>query len=128
MEQQRGICSFTPGGSAGCGTGVSTGQPTMRLCITSTTGSPVEFTVPLGETVEGLRTHISHKLRLETNRIVLLFRDRQLTAGKLVDLGVADGSKLTLVPAIEAGSASSTARAERTIMDVLKSLPEIKVR
>ncbi|XP_010773543.1 midnolin [Notothenia coriiceps] len=127
MEQQRGICSFTPGGSAGCGTGVSTGQPTMRLCITSTTGSPVELTVPLGETVEGLRTHISHKLRLQTNRIVLLFRDRQLTAGKLVDLGVADGSKLTLVPAIEAGSACSTARAERTIMDVLEGLPEVKI-
>ncbi|KAI4810218.1 hypothetical protein KUCAC02_019059 [Chaenocephalus aceratus] len=81
MEQQRGICSFTPGGSAGCGTGVSTGSA----------------------------------------------HHAQLTAGKLVDLGVADGSKLTLVPAIEAGSACSTARAERTIMDVLESLPEIKI-
>lgn len=28
---------------------------------------------------------------------------RQLTAGKLLDLGVTDGSKLTLVPVIEAG-------------------------
>lgn len=28
---------------------------------------------------------------------------RQLTAGRLLDLGVADGSKLTLVPVIEAG-------------------------
>ncbi|XP_063741618.1 midnolin-like isoform X2 [Eleginops maclovinus] len=127
MEQQQGICSFTPGGSAACGSGVSTGQPTMRLCITSTTGSPVELTVPRVETVEGLKTNISHKFRLQTNRIVLLFRDRQLTAGKLVDLGVADGSKLTLVPAIEAGSACSTARAERTIMDVLESLPEVKI-
>lgn len=32
---------------------------------------------------------------------------RQLTAGRLLDLGVADGSKLTLVPAIEAGLAVS---------------------
>lgn len=32
---------------------------------------------------------------------------RQLTAGKLLDLGVTDGSKLTLVPVIEAGLAVS---------------------
>ncbi|KAM9349920.1 midnolin-A [Symphorus nematophorus] len=128
MEQQRGVCSFTPGRSACCGAaGVSTGQPTMRLSITSTTGSPVELTVPRGETVEGLRTHITQKLRLQTDRIVLLYRDRQLTAGRLLDLGVADGSKLTLVPVIEAGLVCSSARAERTIMDVLESLTEVQI-
>ncbi|XP_075953561.1 midnolin-B isoform X3 [Anarhichas minor] len=123
MEQQPGLCSFTPG----CQAGVSTGQPTMRLSITSTAGSPVELTVPRGETVEGLRTHISHKLRLQTDRIVLLYRDKQLTAGQLLDLGVTDGSKLTLVPAIEAGLVCSTARAERTMMDVLESLTEVQI-
>ncbi|XP_034744533.1 midnolin-like [Etheostoma cragini] len=123
MERQRGFCSFSPGESARCGAGVTT----MRLSITSTTGSPVELTVPRGETVEGLRTHISHKLRLQTDRIALLYRDKQLTAGKLVDLGVADGSKLTLVPAIEAGLVCPTVRAERTMMDVLESLTEDQI-
>ncbi|XP_035527410.1 midnolin-like [Morone saxatilis] len=127
QQQQRGLCSFTPVRAACCGAGVSTGQPTMRLSITSTTGSPVELTVPRGETVEGLRTHISQKLRLQTDRIVLLFKDRQLTAGKLLDLGVADGSKLTLVPVIEAGLVCSSARAERTMMDVLESLTEVQI-
>lgn len=75
----------------------------MRLCITSTTGSLLELTVTQGESVEGLRTHISKKLRLQTDRIVLLHKDRQLTAGKLQDLGVTDGSKLILVPVIESG-------------------------
>uniref|UniRef100_G3PR31 Midnolin n=1 Tax=Gasterosteus aculeatus aculeatus TaxID=481459 RepID=G3PR31_GASAC len=78
-------------------------RPTMRLSITSTAGGPVELTVPRGESVEGLRAQISHRLRLQTDRIVLLYRDTQLTAGQLLDLGVTDGSKLTLVPAIEAG-------------------------
>ncbi|XP_076601396.1 midnolin-like [Chaetodon auriga] len=127
QQQQRGLCSFTPGCSARCGAGVSAGRPTMRLSITSTTGSPVELTVPRGETVEGLRTHISQKLRLQRDRIVLLYRDRQLTAGKLLDLGVADGSKLTLVPVVEAGLVCSTARAERTMMDVLESLTEVQI-
>lgn len=35
-------------------------------------------------------------------------RDRQLTAGSLLDLGVTDGSKLTLIPVIEAGLAVSS--------------------
>ncbi|XP_040910317.1 midnolin-A-like [Toxotes jaculatrix] len=127
QQQQRGFCSFTPARSAGCGVGVSTGQSTMRLSITSTTGSPVELSVPRVETVEGLRTRISQKLRLQTDRIVLLHKDRQLTAGKLLDLGVADGSKLTLVPVIEAGLLCSSARAERTMMDVLESLTEVQI-
>ncbi|GAA6234842.1 midnolin-like [Lates japonicus] len=127
MEQQRGLCSFTSARSAGCGVAVSTGQSTMRLSITSTTGSPVELTVPRGETVEGLRTRISQRLRLQTDKIVLLHKDRQLTAGKLLGLGVTDGSKLTLVPVIEAGLVCSTARAERTMMDVLESLTEVQI-
>lgn len=132
MEQQRGLCSFTLGSSTRCGSEVS-GQPTIRLSITSTTGSPVELTVPRGETVAGLRTHISKELRLQTDRIVLLHRHkwvfiyaesstlftvsqlnrflltsywvcvRQLTAGRLLDLGVTDGSTLILLPVIEAG-------------------------
>ncbi|XP_038558338.1 midnolin-like [Micropterus salmoides] len=127
QQQQRGPCSFTPGRSACCEAGVSSAQPTMRLSITSTTGSPVELTVPRGETVEGLRTHISQKLRLQTDRIVLLYRDRKLTSGKLLELGIADGSKLTLVPVIEAGLVCSTAGAERTMMDVLQSLTEVQI-
>ncbi|KAG7525360.1 midnolin-like [Solea senegalensis] len=101
---------------------------TMSLSITSTTtGGPVELTVPRGETVDGLRTRISQKLRLPRNRTVLLHKDRQLTAGKLLELGVKDGSKLTLVPVIEAGLVFSNARTERTMMDVLESLTESQI-
>uniref|UniRef100_A0A7N9APC1 Midnolin-like n=1 Tax=Mastacembelus armatus TaxID=205130 RepID=A0A7N9APC1_9TELE len=126
-QQQRGLTGCTRALSAGCGAGVSTGQPVMRLSITSTTGCPVELSVPRGETVQELRARISQKLGLQTDRIVLLHNNRQLTAGRLLDLGVADGSKLTLLPVIEAGLCS-TARAERTMMDVLESLTEVQVR
>lgn len=76
MEQQRGVCRVPGGRSAPRGAGVSPGQPTMRLAVTSTTGSPVELTIPRGETVEGLRTHISRRLRLQTDRIVLVHKHR----------------------------------------------------
>ncbi|CAI5641447.1 unnamed protein product [Oreochromis niloticus] len=126
-QQQRGLCSVTAFQCASRGAGVSSGQPSMRLCITSTAGSPVELTVPRGETVEALKARISQKLRLHTDRIVLLHKDRHLTAGTLLDQGVTDGSKLTLVPVIEAGLLCSTARAERTVMDVLESLTEVQI-
>ncbi|KAM6918986.1 midnolin-A [Xenentodon cancila] len=98
----------------------------MRLSVTSTTGIPVELTVPRGETAEGLRTRISQKLRLQTDRIVLLHKDRPLTAGKLFEQGVTDGSKLTLVPVVEAGFICTTAR-ERTVMDMLERLTEVQI-
>ncbi|KAM9789603.1 midnolin-A [Neosynchiropus ocellatus] len=118
MDQQRqGSCSSIPGPSAS----------TMRLFISSTTGSPLELTVPRGETVGGLKSGICRKLGLQRDRIVLLHRDRQLSAGSLEDLGVTEGSKLTLVPVIEAGLVCASARAEKTMMDVLDSLSEDQI-
>ncbi|KAM3604422.1 uncharacterized protein V6R79_010920 [Siganus canaliculatus] len=127
QQNQGGFCSFSPDWSACCQTGVHTSQSTMRLSITSSTGSPVELTVPQRETVEGLRARLSQKLRLPSDRIVLLHRDRQLTAGKLLKLGVADGSKLTLIPVIEAGLVHSATRAEKTMTDILESLTEDQI-
>ncbi|KAF7661904.1 hypothetical protein LDENG_00251260 [Lucifuga dentata] len=66
------------------------------------------------------------KLRLPRDRIVLLHEDRQLSAGKLLDLGVGDESKLTLVPAVEAGLCQTT-RTDKTLMDVLESLTEAQI-
>lgn len=124
MEQQ-GLCGIPPLQAA------EEAGPCIGLSITTTTGSPVELTVPRGETEDSLRTRISQKLSLQTDRMVLVHKDRWvipdcvltyfteemmklncfhwiindrlLTAGKLLDQGVRDGSRLTLVPAIETG-------------------------
>uniref|UniRef100_A0A1A8QEG2 Ubiquitin-like domain-containing protein n=1 Tax=Nothobranchius rachovii TaxID=451742 RepID=A0A1A8QEG2_9TELE len=117
---------FTPPRSAG-GAGVCTASTTMSLSITSTTGSPVELTVPRGETLESLRTRISHKLRLQTDRMVLVHRDRHLTAGRLMEQGVRDGSKLTLVPTIETGFTCCSNSRKTTVMDMLESLTDTQI-
>ncbi|XP_014871779.1 midnolin [Poecilia latipinna] len=101
------------------------GESPMRLTVTSTTGCPVEFSVRRGETGEGLRKLISQKLGLQTDRIIVVHKDSHLTAGTLLEQGVTDGSRLTLVPVIETGSASSTR--ERTVMDTLESLTESQI-
>uniref|UniRef100_A0A1A7YIH0 Ubiquitin-like domain-containing protein n=1 Tax=Iconisemion striatum TaxID=60296 RepID=A0A1A7YIH0_9TELE len=116
---------FTPPRTAG-EAGVCTAQTSMSLSITSTTGSPVELIVPRGETLESLRTRISHKLRLQTDRMVLVHKDRHLTAGRLMEQGVRDGSKLTLVPMIETGFTCSNSR-KTTVMDMLESLTDTQI-
>ncbi|XP_071383403.1 midnolin-like [Centroberyx affinis] len=126
QQQQQRPCSLTPGRAAACGA-VLSGQPAMRLSVTSTTGSEAELSVPRAETVEGLKTRLSQKLRLPTDRMVLLHKDRQLDAGKLLDLGVADESKLTLVPTIEAGLTCQTTRTDRPMMQALESLTEAQI-
>ncbi|XP_061654126.1 midnolin-B-like isoform X2 [Phyllopteryx taeniolatus] len=101
----------------------------MRLFVgSSSIGGPLELVVPRGETVDGLRTRISRQLNMHTDRIVLLHKDKQLAAGKLLEQGVADGSRLTLqVPAaVEAGLSRSSARVER-IVDVLERLADCEI-
>uniref|UniRef100_A0A3Q2Q686 Midnolin n=1 Tax=Fundulus heteroclitus TaxID=8078 RepID=A0A3Q2Q686_FUNHE len=97
----------------------------MRLTVTSTTGCPVELSVHRGETAEGLRKLISQNLRLQTDRIIVVHKERHLTAGSLMEQGVTDGSRLTLVPVVETGSSRSTR--ERTVMDTLESLTESQI-
>ncbi|KAM4728059.1 midnolin-A isoform 2-T2 [Anableps anableps] len=117
-KQHRSFCSFPAPQPAG-------GKPAMRLTITSTTGCPVELSVHRGETAEGLRKMISQKLGLQTDRITVVHKERHLTAGTLMEQGVTDGSRLTLVPVIETGSASSTR--EKSVMDTLESLTESQI-
>lgn len=118
QQQPRGFCSFPASQPAA-------GERPMRLTITSTTGFPVELSVHRGETAEGLRKLISQKLGLQTDKITVVHKERHLSGGTLMEQGVTDGSRLTLVPVIETGSASSTR--EKTVMDTLESLTESQI-
>ncbi|CAG07724.1 unnamed protein product [Tetraodon nigroviridis] len=86
MDRPPRLCSVPTAPPEG-----STGPPTMRLAVISTTGSPVELTIPRGETVEGLRTHLSRRLRLRADRIVLVHKHR-ITAGCSALVLTTDGS------------------------------------
>ncbi|XP_055722620.1 midnolin-like isoform X3 [Salvelinus fontinalis] len=125
-HHQPGTRSFIPR-AALVYASVST-EPFMRLSISSTTGSRFELSVHRGETVEVLRRRLSQKLRVPKERFVLLHKETRLSTGKLHDLGIVDGSKLTLVPTIEAGLLSAQpSRREQTIMQALESLTETQV-
>ncbi|MXQ91114.1 hypothetical protein E5288_WYG005577 [Bos mutus] len=99
----------------------------MSLAIHSTTGTRYELSVPPDETVEGLRKRLSQRLKVPKERLALLHKDTRLSSGKLQEFGVGDGSKLTLVPTVEAGLMSQASRPEQSVMQALESLTETQV-
>ncbi|XP_040846529.1 midnolin isoform X4 [Ochotona curzoniae] len=115
----------TPGGA--CELGPAAEAAPMNLAIHSTTGTRYELLVPSDETVEGLRRRLSQRLKVPKERLALLHRDTRLSSGQLRELGVGNGSKLTLVPTVEAGLMSQASRPEQSVMQALESLTETQV-
>ncbi|KAA0719563.1 Midnolin Midbrain nucleolar protein [Triplophysa tibetana] len=99
----------------------------MNLSISCTTGTRLDLPVPVEETVDGLKRRLSQKLRVPKDRLMLLLRDTRLSSGKLQDFGVGDGSRLTLVPAVEAGLMSQSWRPEQSVLQALESLTDVQV-
>ncbi|XP_049732087.1 midnolin isoform X4 [Elephas maximus indicus] len=114
-----------PGGA--CELGSAAEAAPMSLAIHSTTGTRYELSVPPDETVDGLRKRLSQRLKVPKERLALLHKDTRLSSGKLQEFGVGDGSKLTLVPTVEAGLMSQASRPEQSVMQALESLTETQV-
>ncbi|GLD50435.1 midnolin-like protein [Lates japonicus] len=122
MDQHPSARSCTSRGASSC-EAVPT-EPSMNLYIHSTTGTRFELSLPLEETVEGLKRRLSQRLKVPKERLALLHKETRLSSGKLQDLGISDGSKLTLVPTVEAGLMSQASRPEQSVMQALESLTE----
>ncbi|XP_012370574.1 midnolin isoform X4 [Octodon degus] len=114
-----------PGGA--CELGPAPETAPINLAIHSTTGTRYDLSVPPDETVEGLRKRLSQRLKVPKERLALLHKDTRLSSGKLLEFGVGDGSKLTLVPTVEAGLMSQASRPEQSVMQALESLTETQV-
>ncbi|KAM6217829.1 midnolin isoform 2-T2 [Rhynchocyon petersi] len=114
-----------PGGA--CELGSAAEAAPISLAIHSTTGTRYELSVPPDETVDGLRKRLSQRLKVPKERLALLHKDTRLSSGKLQEFGVGDGSKLTLVPTVEAGLMSQASRPEQSVMQALESLTETQV-
>ncbi|XP_030073678.1 midnolin isoform X1 [Microcaecilia unicolor] len=112
-------------GAAACEAVAS--DPSMNLYIHTTTGTRYELSVPAEETVEGLKRRLSQRLKVPKERLALLYKESRLNSGKLQDLGVTEGSKLTLVPTVEAGLMSQASRPEQSVIQALESLTETQV-
>ncbi|MBN3288782.1 MIDNB protein, partial [Polyodon spathula] len=125
MDQHPSTRSCSSRGATACE--AIPNEPPMNLYIHTTTGTRFELTVPLEETVEGLNKRLSQRFKVPKERLALLHKETRLSSGKLQDFGITDGSKLTLVPTVEAGLMSQASRPEQSVMQALESLTETQV-
>ncbi|XP_065155644.1 midnolin homolog isoform X3 [Atheta coriaria] len=97
----------------------------ISIHISPTTGGDFYLQVEPDTTVDNLKKLVSKRLKVPRDRLCLLFRDKQLQDGNLVQHGVSDGSKVTLLPNVETGLV--TQRPEVGIMQALESLNDTQV-
>lgn len=50
-------------------------EPSMRVVIHTTTGAQYDLSVPVDETVEGLKRRLSQRLKVAKERLVLLHKE-----------------------------------------------------
>nr|XP_057929124.1 midnolin [Doryrhamphus excisus] len=128
MDQHPSTRSCTSrGASSSTCEAAAPAEPSMNLHIHSTTGTRFELSLPQEETVDGLKRRLSQRLKVPKERLALLHKETRLSSGKLQDLGISNGSKLTLVPTVEAGLMSQASRPEQSVMQALESLTETQV-
>ncbi|XP_023312494.1 midnolin-A-like, partial [Anoplophora glabripennis] len=75
----------------------------INIHVSPTTGGDFYLSVEPDITVENLKKLVSKRLKVPRDRICLLFRDKQLQDGNLVQHGISDGSRITLLPNVETG-------------------------
>ncbi|XP_019876634.1 midnolin homolog isoform X3 [Aethina tumida] len=117
----------------GCGQ-----HPNISLHVSPTTGGDFYLNVEPDVSVDNLKKLVSKRLKLPRDRISLLFRDKQLLDGNLMQHGISHGSRITLLPNIETGLMGGyisnksrihcrTPRPEYGIMQALESLNDSQV-
>ncbi|XP_043289517.1 midnolin homolog isoform X2 [Venturia canescens] len=112
----------------GCGCIIRASSPEpdeINISITPTIGGQFDLTVDRNETITNLKKIISNRLKVAKERICLLHRERQLRDGTLRENRLEDGSKLTLLPSVEAGLMGQ--RPEQSVMQALESLNDSQV-
>lgn len=97
----------------------------LNLEIHTTTGGQFQLEIHKSQSVEQLKRIICRKLNLAKDRICLLYKDRDLRDGSLVDNQVVEGSKVTLLPIVETGLVSQ--KPEQSVLQALESLSDAQV-
>lgn len=108
----------------GCGPAKLVTLP-ITLNISTTTGGNFTVVVSSQNCVDTLKKIVSKKLKVAKDRICLLHRERELQEGTLKANGLQEGSKILLIPNVEAGLLAQ--RPENTVMQALESLNDSQV-
>lgn len=99
----------------------------MTVHVTATTGASFELKLPVSGTVDELRWQVARKLQLPRDRLTIIHRESVLKSGSLADHGIVDGSRVTLLPNIEAGFTTSNQGTEQSVVQAIESLSDQQI-
>ncbi|CAG5105056.1 Oidioi.mRNA.OKI2018_I69.chr1.g1793.t1.cds [Oikopleura dioica] len=95
--------------------------------VVPTTGGSFEIRLDATATVEELRWRVARKVQTPRERLTLLSRERVLKTGRLDELEIRDGSRITLIPQLEAGFSTGQQGTEQSVVQAIESLSEQQV-
>ncbi|CAL4160327.1 unnamed protein product, partial [Meganyctiphanes norvegica] len=116
MDTRGGGNSSGPGDDNRCPCGRQLDM--VGVHVTPTTGGQFELRVASTDSVDFLRRLVSKRLRVPKERICLLYRDRHLREGTLIENSILDGARITLLPSVETGLLVQ--KPEAALMKLLK--------
>ncbi|CBY21723.1 unnamed protein product [Oikopleura dioica] len=95
--------------------------------VVPTTGGSFEIKLDATATVEELRWRVARKVQTPRERLTLLSRERVLKTGRLDELEIRDGSRITLIPQLEAGFSTGQQGTEQSVVQAIEQLSEQQV-
>lgn len=99
----------------------------INIIVCPTLGGQFEISVSPHETVETLRKKIGRHLQTPHERLNILFKEKLLAHGKMSEYNLQDGSKVTLLPAVESGFSSTVQGTQQSIIQAIESLSDSQI-
>uniref|UniRef100_H2YCM6 Ubiquitin-like domain-containing protein n=1 Tax=Ciona savignyi TaxID=51511 RepID=H2YCM6_CIOSA len=103
------------------------GHKTITLSVCPTTGGNFELEIGSDDSIEGLRRKIARHLQTPRERLTILFKEKVLSNGTLLDHRIQDGNKITLLPTVESGFSSTVQGTQQSIIQAIESLSDVQV-
>uniref|UniRef100_H2YCM5 Ubiquitin-like domain-containing protein n=1 Tax=Ciona savignyi TaxID=51511 RepID=H2YCM5_CIOSA len=103
------------------------GHKTITLSVCPTTGGNFELEIGSDDSIEGLRRKIARHLQTPRERLTILFKEKVLSNGTLLDHRIQDGNKITLLPTVESGFSSTVQGTQQSIIQAIESLSDVQI-
>uniref|UniRef100_H2YCM7 Ubiquitin-like domain-containing protein n=1 Tax=Ciona savignyi TaxID=51511 RepID=H2YCM7_CIOSA len=99
----------------------------ITLSVCPTTGGNFELEIGSDDSIEGLRRKIARHLQTPRERLTILFKEKVLSNGTLLDHRIQDGNKITLLPTVESGFSSTVQGTQQSIIQAIESLSDVQI-
>ena len=95
--------------------------------VSITGGLPFQLVMNKADTVGDLKKTISQKVKVQKDKICLLYLDKELVEGSLEENNIVDGSTMKFVPRTATGIIAPTSE-ETAVIQAMENLSETEVK